>query len=148
MHELTAPLLSRRPVASRMWVLRFRAPAIAAEVRGGQFVNLLLRPGPLLRRPFSVWSAGSEDGWVEVLLEAVGEGTQRLLELREGEAVSMLGPLGNGYALRPAAGSVALLSGGLGVAPMALTARDATALGLRVHWVHGARSAGDLCGEW
>jgi dihydroorotate dehydrogenase electron transfer subunit len=43
---------------------------------------------------------------------------------------------------------VALLSGGLGVAPMPLAARRARALGLRVAWVHGARSAADLCTEW
>ena len=148
MHEGTAPLVARRHVSSRMWVLRFRAPEIAAEVRGGQFVNLLLRPGPLLRRPFSVWQAYPEEGWVEVLLEAVGAGTRQLVGLRDGDTVSMLGPLGNGYTLDAGAGSVALLSGGLGVAPMLIAARDARALGLRVHWVHGARSLPELCSEW
>jgi dihydroorotate dehydrogenase electron transfer subunit len=146
LRDVPAPLLSTRQVARRMWVLRFRAPEIAGEVRGGQFVNLLLRPGPLLRRPFSVWRA--EDDAVEVLLDGVGAGTRQLLHLREGDTVRMLGPLGNGYALDPGAHSVALLSGGLGVAPMALTARDARSLGLAVHWVHGARSAADLCAEW
>lgn len=148
MHDLTAPLVGRRRVSSRMWVLRFDAPAIAAEVRGGQFVNLLLRPGPLLRRPFSIWQASPGEGWVEVVLEAVGGGTRQLVALRDGDAVSMLGPLGNGFALDARAGSVALLSGGLGVAPMALTAREARALGLRVHWVHGARTEAELCAEW
>ena len=148
MHDLTAPLVARRRVSGRMWVLRFAAGEIASEVRGGQFVNLLLRPGPLLRRPFSVWQASPEEGWVEVLLEAVGVGTRLLVALRDGEAVSMLGPLGNGYTLDAGAGSVALLSGGLGVAPMAVTARDAHTLGLRVHWVHGARSEDELCTEW
>lgn len=148
MHDLVAPLVARRRVSTRMWVLRFQAPAIAAEVRGGQFVNLLLRPGPLLRRPFSVWQASPDDGWVEVLLEGVGVGTRQLIGLRCGDRVSMLGPLGNGYALDAGAGSVALVSGGLGVAPMALTARDAAALGLRVQWVHGARTADELCSEW
>lgn len=148
MHDLTAPLAARRRVSSRMWVLRFAAPEIADEVCGGQFVNLLLRPGPLLRRPFSVWQASREGGWVEVLLEAVGVGTRQLLGLREGESVAMLGPLGNRFVLDPGAGSVVLLSGGLGVAPMAITARDAHTVGLRVHWVHGARSEPELCTEW
>jgi dihydroorotate dehydrogenase electron transfer subunit len=42
---------------------------------------------------------------------------------------------------------VALVSGGLGVAPMPLAARDARAAGMRVTWVHGARTAADLCSE-
>jgi dihydroorotate dehydrogenase electron transfer subunit len=146
MHELAAPLVGRREVASGMWVLAFEAAPIALEVRAGQFVNLLLRPGPLLRRPFSVYRT---DGPVfEVVLRAVGQGTSRLLELRLGETVSALGPLGRGFSLDAAAGTVALVSGGLGVAPMPLAAREARALGLTVLWVHGAATAAALCPEW
>src|SRR5713226_4784992 len=36
---------------------------------------------------------------------------------------------------------------GLGVAPMPLAAREARAAGMRVTWVHGARSAEELCSE-
>jgi dihydroorotate dehydrogenase electron transfer subunit len=46
-----------------------------------------------------------------------------------------------------AAQSVVLISGGLGVAPMPLAARDARALGMRITWVHGARNAAELCAE-
>ena len=109
-------------------------------------MNLLLRPGPLLRRPFSVHRATG--GRVEILLRAVGAGTSGLLALRTGDSLSLLGPLGAGFRLDPAWGSVALVSGGLGVAPFALTALAARAVGLDVTWVHGARSADDLCREW
>ena len=34
------------------------------------------------------------------------------------------------------------------MAPMPLAAKEAAALGMRVTWVHGARSAPDLCSEW
>lgn len=147
MFEVMAPLTGRREVARGMWVLSFTAPEVARETRSGQFVNLLLRPGPLLRRPFSVYRTAADQ--VEVLLKVVGEGTRRLaLELAIGEPVSVLGPLGRGFELDPAGGPVALLSGGLGVAAMPLAAREARALGLTVHWVHGARTAAELCSEW
>jgi dihydroorotate dehydrogenase electron transfer subunit len=146
LRELSAPLVRRREVAAGMWVLGFDAPTIAAEARAGQFVNLLLRPGPLLRRPFSVYRA--EDGVVEVVLKAVGEGTRELVALRLGDRVSVLGPLGRGFDLDPGRGSVALVSGGLGVAPMPLAARQAREAGLEVHWVHGARTDAELCAEW
>lgn len=146
MHELWAPLVSRRRVASGIWVLGFEAPAVAEEVQPGQFVNLLLRPGPLLRRPFSVHRVA--EGVIEILLRAVGSGTRRLLELGRKDLVSILGPLGRGFEIDPAWGSVALVSGGLGVAPMPMVARRARALGLTVHWVHGARTADQLCSEW
>lgn len=146
MHDLAATLVDRRQVADRIWVLRFEAAAIAGEARAGQFVNILLRPGPLLRRPFSVYRA--VDGMVELAIAPVGLVTQRLIDAPAGTVVSMLGPLGNGYTFDPAARSVALVSGGVGVAPMPLAAREARELGLTVHWVHGARTAEQLCGEW
>jgi len=145
MHEVFAPLVARREVARDMWVLGFEAPGIAAEVRAGQFVNVLLRPGPLLRRPFSVYAASAEV--VEIVLRAVGEGTRLLTELRPGDRVSLLGPLGSGFWLDGARRGVTLLSGGLGVAPMPLAARDARRVGLRVTWVHGARTQAELCSE-
>lgn len=146
MFQPEAPLTGRRQVARDTFVLSFEAPEVAAAAQPGQFVNLLLRPGPLLRRPFSVHRAA--EGRVEVLLRAVGAGTSLLLGLEPGDRVSLLGPLGSAFRLDPAWGSVALVSGGLGAAPFPITAAAARAAGLRVHWVHGARTADDLCSEW
>ena len=140
-----APLLGRRRVARDMWVLAFAAPEIADSVRAGQFVNIGLRPGPLLRRPFSVYRA--EGDRIEVVLKAVGDGTAQLLAMRDGDIASCLGPLGRGYDFSRPAKTVALVSGGLGVAPMPLAARDARAAGLHVTWVHGARKKDELCSE-
>jgi len=145
MHDVRAPLVARREVARGMWALGFEAEPIAASVRAGQFVNVLVRPGPLLRRPFSVYRA--DGAVVEIVLRAVGAGTRQLLDLRDGDAVSLLGPLGRGFHLEAAMRRVTLVSGGLGVAPMPLAARDARRLGLDVTWVHGARTQAELCSE-
>ena len=146
MFQADAALVERRQVGRDLFVLGFGAPQVAEAALPGQFVNLLLRPGPLLRRPFSVYRAS--EGRVEVLLRSVGVGTAQLLSLAEGDRVSLLGPLGTGFRLDPAWRSVALVSGGLGVAPFPITALAARAAGLEVSWVHGARSAADLCSEW
>ena len=128
-----------------MWVLGFAAPEIAAAVKAGQFVNIGLQPGPLLRRPFSVYRA--VDDRIEVVLKAVGVGTAQMLAMRTGDVASCLGPLGRGYDFSRPAKTAALISGGLGVAPMPLAARDARAAGLQVTWVHGGRSADEMCSE-
>lgn len=129
-----------------MSVLVMRAPEISASVRAGQFVNLGWSSGPLLRRPFSVYRAQGEQ--IEVVLKAVGVGTRHLLAMEPGDRLSVLGPLGRGFDFPDGAKSAVLISGGLGVAPMPLAARDAAAAGLRVTWVHGARTAEELCTEW
>ena len=144
MFLLSAPITGVREVARGMKVLSMSAPEIAATVRAGQFVNLGI-PGPFLRRPFSVYRV--EGDHIEVVLKAVGVGTAQLLAMRIGDTVSCLGPLGHGFDLKLGPSTAVLVSGGLGVAPMPLAAREARALGVRVTWVHGARTSEELCIE-
>ena len=142
---LDSKLVARREVGRGMVVLSLDAAAIAQSVRAGQFVNLGWSPGPLLRRPFSVYRTDGD--CIEVILKTVGTGTAQLLAMTPGDQVSCLGPLGHGFDLAAGPRTVALVSGGLGVAPMPLAARDARAAGMHVIWVHGARTVDELCSE-
>jgi NAD(P)H-flavin reductase len=74
---------------------------------------------PFLPRAFSVLRR-HEDGRLDFLLEDVGPGTRRLCELRAGDGLWLLGPLGLGFR-RPDVGRRALLvGGGVGIAPLAI----------------------------
>src|SRR2546429_2267225 len=128
-----------------MFVIGMQAPEIASTVRAGQFVNLGWSAGPLLRRPFSVYR--SDGVHIEVVLKAVGQGTRQLLAMAVGGHVGCPGPLGHGFEFGAGPRTAVLISGGLGVAPMPLAARDARQAGARVTWVHGARTAVELCSE-
>ena len=145
MFLLDGAVTGRRQVARGMFVISIEAPEIAASVGAGQFVNLGWSPGPLLRRPFSVYRTDGDR--IEIVLKAVGEGTSQLLAMTAGDRLSCLGPLGHGFDLSSGPNSVVRISGGLGVAPMPIAAKEATALGMRVTWVHGARSGDELCSE-
>jgi dihydroorotate dehydrogenase electron transfer subunit len=70
---------------------------------------------PFLARAISIMRVGA-DGGVEFLLEDVGPGTKRLCELGAGDPVSLVGPLGNGFA--PSSPDTLLVGGGIGVAPL------------------------------
>jgi dihydroorotate dehydrogenase electron transfer subunit len=69
---------------------------------------------PFLPRAFSYLRA--RDGELEFLWEDVGPGTRRLSELRPGEDLWLLGPLGNGFAR---ADKPLLVGGGIGIVPLA-----------------------------
>ncbi len=144
MFLLNARITAMREVARGMAVISMEAPEIAATVRAGQFVNLGWA-GVFLRRPFSVYRADGDR--IEVVLKAVGRGTSQLLAMGSGDVISCLGPLGHGFDLEAGSRTAVLISGGLGVAPMPLAAKEASALGMRVTWVHGARSIEELCSE-
>jgi dihydroorotate dehydrogenase electron transfer subunit len=79
----------------------------------GQFF-MLEAPGRLLPRPMSLCQA--PPGELAFLIDPIGPGTRALCSLSEGDAIHVLGPLGNGFDLdveRPL-----LVAGGIGIAPM------------------------------
>jgi NAD(P)H-flavin reductase len=79
----------------------------------GQFF-MLEAPGRLLPRPMSLCRAPA--GELAFLVDPVGPGTRALCALEAGDAIHVLGPLGNGFDLsveRPL-----LVAGGIGIAPM------------------------------
>jgi dihydroorotate dehydrogenase electron transfer subunit len=73
---------------------------------------------PYLARAFSV--ARVQGGEAHYLLEDVGPGTQRLCELRAGDGLLVLGPLGHGFAPAPEGRRPLLVGGGVGIAPLAI----------------------------
>lgn len=105
-------------------VLRLADPG--PEPQPGQFAMLAAveRWGggaderPFLARAFSVarWQGGES----HFLLEDVGPGTRRLCELRPGEQVWALGPLGRGFRAPEHGRRAILVGGGVGIAPLAI----------------------------
>jgi dihydroorotate dehydrogenase electron transfer subunit len=95
---------------------------------------------PYLARAFSI--ARFSDGEAHYLLEDVGPGTKRLCELRAGDRLWVLGPLGVGFA-SPADGRRALLvGGGVGIAPLAIWQDELEGTGGFVGAPAGAESTG------
>jgi dihydroorotate dehydrogenase electron transfer subunit len=123
----------------------------AAGTQPGQFAMLAAAEGwgagaderPYLPRAFSV--ARLRAGEAHYLLEDVGPGTRRLCELRAGEELWTLGPLGRGFSA-PAQGRRALLvGGGVGIAPLAIL-QDALAPADRATVLLGFRDGAHAAG--
>jgi dihydroorotate dehydrogenase electron transfer subunit len=73
---------------------------------------------PYLARAFSI--ARWRDGEAHYLLEDVGPGTRRLRELRAGDEIWVLGPLGQGFTAPRDGRRALLVGGGVGIAPLAI----------------------------
>ena len=74
---------------------------------------------PVLSRPISVFDADPET--VSFLYKVVGKGTEIFAELKAGDEITLDGPHGNGFP--EVKGKVALVGGGVGIAPLYLTAK-------------------------
>ena len=75
---------------------------------------------PFLPRAFSVARWRDDSCQAEFFLEDVGPGTRRLAELRPGDGIWVLGPLGRGFEAPRDGRRALLVGGGIGVAPLAI----------------------------
>lgn len=139
-----SPVRSVSEVADSIFVLRFQSPAISRIVRPGQFVNIRPDEGlhPLLRRPFSIYLTEGDEA--AVIFNVIGKGTHALQKKRPGDLLDVLGPLGVPFTTDAPCDTALLIGGGLGIAPLPLTARALASAGKRVVSVIGARSAGQV----
>jgi dihydroorotate dehydrogenase electron transfer subunit len=133
-----------RGLGEEIYLLRFREPALAAAARPGQFVMVSLPDllDPLLPRPFAVFDTTGQS--VAVLYKRAGKGTRLLSGLRRGDALRVLGPLGNGYTLPPAGSQALVLAGGIGFASVHFQLRVLVGMKFRVQLFYGTRSAEQL----
>ena len=102
---------------------------------------------PLVRRPVSISDVGDRPGGgreIVLLLRVVGPGSALLGRKRPGEALDLVGPLGNGFDLDTPGDRALLIGGGCGVAPLVGLARDLVAAGKRVTVFYGCADAGDI----
>jgi len=112
-------ILFNRMIASETFLMGLRSPEIVAAAKPGQFVMVRVGYGvdPLLRRPFSICGLKEDDQFF-VLYRVVGRGTAILAERKEGDRLSVLGPLGKGFELPKPHQIPLLIAGGIGVAPL------------------------------
>ncbi|WP_291635980.1 dihydroorotate dehydrogenase electron transfer subunit [Clostridium sp.] len=95
------------------------------NVKPGQF--FMLKVGerePLLPRPISVYDV--DDRSISFLYQIVGEGTKILSKLSENDEVQLMGPLGNGFEVEKIKGKIAVVSGGIGIAPLSYLIKKLT----------------------
>jgi dihydroorotate dehydrogenase electron transfer subunit len=127
MIQQTARILYNDTVAPGYYRIGLECAHGFERVKPGQFVMVRIVDGvdPLLRRPFSVHRpiirAGQTRG-IEVLYKIVGRGTAVLADLRPGDRVDVLGPLGSAFLIPPDTRRACIVAGGIGVAPMVFLA--------------------------
>ena len=106
-------ILENKKIAKSIYKMRLEGDT-SKITAAGQFINIKL-DGYFLRRPISICDYDETE--ITIVYKVVGEGTEYMSTLTEGEELDCLIGLGNGYTLKDAENPV-LIGGGVGVPPL------------------------------
>ena len=116
-----AVVISQEMLADGIFSMWLRTEAAQMAVPG-QFISMYTNDGTkLLPRPISICEIDKEKGALRVVYRVTGEqtGTKQFSEMKAGDTIPVIGPLGNGFPLEKAEGKKAfLMGGGIGVPPI------------------------------
>jgi dihydroorotate dehydrogenase electron transfer subunit len=102
------------------FIMRIRAPKCAATALPGSFAHVTCDDTLPMRRPLSIMRA--EDDCIEILYKIVGNGLRWLSCKKPGDAISVLGPIGQPFQLSADRPNTLLIGGGVGIPPMVFLA--------------------------
>lgn len=141
MIQESSAVISNSKLMSTAHLIELEAPSIMKVCKPGQFIMVRCGDEFVLRRPFSIHRTGNSDS-LSILFNIVGRGTSWLEQIKEGEKLDVLGPLGNGFTVNYGTESSLLVAGGIGIAPLLYLANELLTANKSVTLVVGA-SGGD-----
>jgi predicted ferric reductase len=129
LYQLSRPykVSSVRKLALKTWELTIRPNAgEAMAFVPGQFVwlNVDNSPFSLAENPFSISSARADRNQLQFIIKEVGDMTRSLPEVKPGTRAYVDGPYGNLTLEHRQAAGIALIAGGVGIAPLVSIARQ------------------------
>ena len=133
------PILEKQILSDIVKLVVVHAPQVARKARAGQFV--IVRTDETGERiPFTIADFDAQAGTITLIFQEVGKSTCQmgLLEVGQGFA-NIAGPLGHPSAIENY-GTVVMVGGGVGIAPIFPVTRALKQAGNRVISIIGARS--------
>ena len=115
-----AVVVKQEMLQEGIYSLYIETKDIAKNSVPGQFVSVYTSDGSkLLPRPISICEA--DGNILRLVYRVVGFGTKEFSGYKEGDKVSVMGPLGNGFPLKEK--DAILVAGGIGIPPMVQLAK-------------------------
>ncbi len=115
------------------------APQLAKKAKAGQFLIVRIGEGEE-RIPLTIADNDPIKGTITIVIQALGHSTKKIVAFRPGdELADVVGPLGQASEIEHY-GTVGIVGGGVGIAPIYPIARDLKKAGNRVIAIIGAKS--------
>jgi dihydroorotate dehydrogenase electron transfer subunit len=132
-------VIDRCELAPGVILVGLEAPDLVRATRPGQYVMAIPPTGEAAATALGIYEA--EGKRASLLFFTIGKRTRELGELRLGDRLDLVGPLGNGFDFSGSPKHVAIVAGGVGIASVFLAAQALVRAGTRVELLYGARTA-------
>ena len=144
---MSVPVQSINHVAEETYNITLYGPYIAGLAHAGQFINISVpRVNDILwRRPFGIHRTNAEEGTFDIVFKVIGRGTKALMQVKTGEKLDIIGPLGNHFSYPPDLKEAIMVAGGLGIAPFPMLIQDTQNHKLQHTLFYGTKSKDQFC---
>ncbi len=133
------------PLNSTNFLITLQSKERIPQFLPGQFVNVEIDNSNeiFLRRPFSVFDVNYENKTISLLVKILGRGSKKLTEIKIGDSLNVIFPLGKNFTKPDKNDKILLVGGGSGLAPMLFQAKVSGLQKENVDVIIGARSKED-----
>jgi len=136
---MTYNILEKYEMVSTVHLMKIQAPDVAKAAKAGQFIILRIDENGE-RIPLTIADFNVDEGYVTIIFQEMGKTTKQLAKLTTDDTLQdFAGPLGRPSEIEKL-GTVVLVGGGVGVAPIYPQAKAYREAGNRVISIIGARS--------
>jgi len=114
------------------------------NAKAGQFISILCK-NTTLRRPFSIsgFEKNSEkESVTTILIKLKGKGTTYLSNLKSGDTVDFIAPLGNGFNIKNK--NSLLIGAGIGIAPMLFLKKELEKQNIQNYLISGFKNENEI----
>lgn len=133
-------ILKKNELSPGVFWYEVEAPRVAKKAQPGQFIVLRVdEKGE--RIPLTIADFDREQGVITLVFQVIGASTMQLSKIPEGGSIlDFVGPLGRPSIIEPGMGTVVMVGGGIGVAPVYPIARGMKMAGNKVIGIMGAKT--------
>lgn len=136
-------VIDNKAINENHFVLELSQNEKLPVLKPGQFVQVKIEdsPGTFLRRPFSIHDVDPGRNSLKLLIQIIGDGTQKLSQIKKGDSLNLIYPLGNSFTMPLIGEKVLLIGGGCGIAPLLYLGRSLKLKGIHPEFLFGFKNS-------
>jgi dihydroorotate dehydrogenase electron transfer subunit len=113
-------VVENKRISNDFYILELLGDKELPDIKPGQFAQVRVDGSPetFLRRPISIHDVDYNKNTIKLLIQVAGKGTLTLSQLRVGDILNLVFPLGNSFGIPAENDKILLVGGGCGIAPL------------------------------